>query len=64
MAVPKRKTSKSRRNMRRAHDGLTPVGVVVDRHTGEYRLPHRINPKDGMYKGKQVIKIKQKKEDS
>ncbi len=55
MAVPKRKTSKSRRNMRRSHDSLKTVNIVVDATTGEYKLPHHISLKDGFYKGKQVI---------
>jgi large subunit ribosomal protein L32 len=55
MAVPKRKTSKSKRNMRRSHDALKKVNVVVDRTTGEYKLPHHISLTDGYYNEKQVI---------
>lgn len=54
MAVPKKKTSKSRRNMRRAHHALKRVNVVFDATTGEPKLPHHISA-DGYYKGTQVL---------
>jgi large subunit ribosomal protein L32 len=59
MAVPKKKTSKSRRNMRRAHDALKSINVVVDQTTGEFKLPHHISV-DGYYRGRQVVTPKQK----
>ena len=55
MAVPKRKTTKSKRNMRRAHDSLTIDQWVEDGHTGEPKRRHHIDLKTGMYKGRQVI---------
>ena len=55
MAVPKRKTSKSKRNMRRAHDRLKTENWVEDSHTGEPKRRHQIDLKTGMYKGKQII---------
>lgn len=64
MAVPKRKTSKSRRNMRRSHDALSPVNVVVDATTGEYKLPHHISLTDGFYNGKQVVAQKSNNSES
>lgn len=54
MAVPKKKTSTSKRNMRRAHDALSSVNVVENQTTGEYTLSHHISP-DGYYKGKQIL---------
>lgn len=53
MAVPKRKTSKSRRNQRRAHHALDNVVAVEDGTTGELKRPHHVSP-DGYYKGRQV----------
>ncbi|MBN8532163.1 MAG: 50S ribosomal protein L32 [Alphaproteobacteria bacterium] len=53
MAVPKKKTTQSRRNMRRAHDALKGVNVVEDNTTGELKRPHHVSP-DGYYKGRQV----------
>lgn len=55
MAVPKRKTSKSRRNMRRAHDAIKSDQWVEDSHTGEPVRRHHVDLKTGMYKGRQVV---------
>ncbi|PIR38060.1 MAG: 50S ribosomal protein L32 [Alphaproteobacteria bacterium CG11_big_fil_rev_8_21_14_0_20_39_49] len=55
MAVPKKKTSKSKRNMRRSHHKLKTVNVVVDPVTGEYKLPHQMSLADGTYKGRQIV---------
>jgi large subunit ribosomal protein L32 len=55
MAVPKRKTSKSKRNMRRAHDALSVENWVEDSHTGEAKRRHHIDLKTGTYKGKQIL---------
>jgi large subunit ribosomal protein L32 len=54
MAVPKKKTSKSKRNMRRAHDRVAkPTVIYCD--CGEPTMPHRACPSCGAYKGKQVL---------
>jgi len=53
MAVPKRKTSKSKRDMRRSHHALEAVNVVEDRTTGELKRPHHVSA-DGYYNGRQV----------
>jgi large subunit ribosomal protein L32 len=58
MAVPKRKTSKSKRNMRRAHDALTPAHWVEDGNTGEPVRRHHVDLKTGMYKGRQVLEAR------
>jgi large subunit ribosomal protein L32 len=58
MAVPKRKTSKSKRNMRRSHDFLQSINIVDDKNSGEPRLSHRIDPSTGIYNGKQILKSK------
>lgn len=55
MAVPKKKTSKSRRNMRRSHDALSKINVIVDKETGEYRLPHHMDSSNGKYNSREVI---------
>ena len=59
MAVPKKKVSKSRRNMRRAHDKLNNPQYVEDTHTGEAVRRHHVDLKTGMYKGRQVIEPKE-----
>ncbi len=56
MAVPKKKTSKSRKNMRRAHDFLTPPAAAVCPQCKAPKLPHRVCPSCGTYKGKEVLK--------
>lgn len=55
MAVPKRKTTKSKRNMRRAHDALTVENWVEDSNTGEPKRRHHIDLKSGTYRGRQVL---------
>jgi large subunit ribosomal protein L32 len=58
MAVPKRKTSPSRRGMRRSADALKKPTYVEDKDSGELRRPHHIDLKTGMYRGRQVLKVK------
>ena len=58
MAVPKKKTSKSKRDMRRSHHALTAKNWVEDSNTGEAVLRHHVDLKTGMYKGRQVLKVK------
>ena len=40
MAVPKKKTSRSKRNMRRSHDAIKPDKYVENSDTGEFHRPH------------------------
>ena len=60
MAVPKRKTSVSKRNMRRSHDSLVKINIVEDKESGEPRMSHRIDKSTGMYNGRQILKQKTK----
>jgi large subunit ribosomal protein L32 len=55
MAVPKRKTSPSRRGMRRAHDRVKTATYIEDKDSGELRRPHHIDLKTGKYRGRQVL---------
>tara|TARA_B100001996_G_C18142929_1_gene393731 strand:- start:40 stop:219 length:180 start_codon:yes stop_codon:yes gene_type:complete len=55
MAVPKRKTSKSRRNKRRSHHRLSSINIIEDKKSGEFRLSHHIDLKTGTYNGKQIL---------
>lgn len=56
MAVPKRKTSKSRKNKRRASSYKLPrVTTSECSQCHEPKLPHRVCPDCGHYKGKEVI---------
>jgi large subunit ribosomal protein L32 len=54
MAVQKSRVTRSRRGMRRSHDGLTKPTLSTDAATGETHRRHHISP-DGYYKGRQVI---------
>lgn len=56
MAVPKRKTSKARRDKRRANWKLVIPGMVACPQCGEYKMPHRVCKACGYYNGKEVIK--------
>lgn len=55
MAVPKKKISRSRGGQRRSHDRLKAPHYQEDQHTGEYKRRHHIDPKTGMYRGRQVV---------
>ncbi len=59
MAVPKRKTSKSKKRMRRSHHRLSSVNILEDKKSGEYRLSHHMDLKTGFYKGRQVLDPKE-----
>ncbi len=60
MPNPKRRHSHARTRKRRAHDHLTVPQYFIDKDTGETFLPHRINPLTGMYKGRQIIEVKER----
>ena len=57
MAVPKRKTSKSRAGKRRSHIKVSPKNIIEDKKSGEYRLSHHIDLKSGYYNGKKILDI-------
>jgi len=57
MAVPKRKTSVSKKRMRRSHHRLIPSNIVEDKKSGEYKLSHHVDLKSGFYNGKKILDI-------
>ena len=57
MAVPKRRTTKSRAGKRRSHIRGSPKNVIEDKKSGEYRLSHHIDLKSGYYNGKKILDI-------
>ena len=60
MAVPKCKQSPSRTGMRRAQNmKFKSTNIVEDKKSGEYRLPHHLDLKTGMYKGRQILDPKE-----
>ena len=64
MAVPKRKTSQSKRNMRRSHDSIDKLNIILDKNSGEPRLTHRIDLSTGIYNGKTILIKKEKPDNS
>ena len=54
MAVQQNKVTRSKRNMRRAHDSLTSATLSVDSTTGETHRRHHVTA-DGFYRGKKVV---------
>jgi large subunit ribosomal protein L32 len=59
MAVPKRRTSKSRKGTRRSHHHVTPVQIQYCPKCNEPILPHRMCPNCGSYQGREVVNIEE-----
>jgi large subunit ribosomal protein L32 len=56
MAVPKKRKSRSKRDMRRSHDSARMPNTVSCPQCHEPVLPHRVCPECGTYRGKAIIK--------
>jgi large subunit ribosomal protein L32 len=59
MQAPKRRTSHSKRNMRRAHDALRPVNPAACPNCGEPALPHHVCRHCGTYRGRELAPTKE-----
>jgi large subunit ribosomal protein L32 len=59
MAVPKKRVSKQRKRKRRTHHRAELPGVVRCENCGDPKLPHRVCPTCGTYKGEQVIQVEE-----
>jgi large subunit ribosomal protein L32 len=57
MAVPKRKTSKMKKRMRKAANRYKGVQATYCTACGEPVTPHRACAACGTYKGKQVLSV-------
>jgi large subunit ribosomal protein L32 len=57
MANPKRKQSKARSATRRAANRFKAPEVSTDPTDGTSFRPHRVNPNNGMYRGRQVLDV-------
>ena len=56
MAVPKKRTSKSRKGMRRSHHAIKPTAAVESCPScGELKLRHHACAECGTYRGLQVL---------
>jgi large subunit ribosomal protein L32 len=60
MAVPKRRKTRSRRDMRRSHDALTLPSITIDVQTGAVHRRHFMLP-NGTYRGNVIKFIAQDK---
>lgn len=60
MAVPARRTSKTRKALRRSHQALTAKNLVKCSTCGEMIQPHQVCPVCGSYKGEKVLDVKSK----
>ena len=59
MANPKRRTSKARRDRRRAHDALDAPAQSTCPECGEVKMPHRACRHCGHDRGRQVTEPKE-----
>ena len=55
MATPKKKVSKSRRDMRRSHQALTGNSYMEGTNCGELKIPQNVCPKCGQYDNREVV---------
>ena len=46
--------------MRRSHNAIKDINIIIDKDSGEPRKSHTIDKSTGMYKGRQIIKQKSK----
>ena len=58
MAVPKKKISKSRRDMRRSHHALKGATYLECPNCGELKRPHHVCAACGYYDGREVVPAK------
>lgn len=54
MAVPRKKVTRAKRNMRRAHDAHVPSTYHECENCGEQKRPHHVCGACGFYGGREV----------
>ena len=59
MAVPKRRSSRSRKGKRRSHHHRDPIQVQYCSHCNEPILPHRICSNCGVYQNREVVVLEE-----
>ena len=57
MAVPKRRTSKSKKNMRRSHHAVRALSTIRCSNCSHSLIPHRVCANCGHYRGKNVLHL-------
>lgn len=60
MAVPKRRTTSTKRNMRRSHHFKKPLKLTLCTKCGAAILPHMACMTCGTYKGREVVNVLKK----
>ncbi|MFC6616376.1 50S ribosomal protein L32 [Deinococcus radiophilus] len=55
--VPKKKTSKSKRDMRRSHHALSAPALSECPQCSSKKLSHHVCPSCGYYNGRQVLSV-------
>jgi large subunit ribosomal protein L32 len=58
MPNPKRRHSKARRDRRRTHDTLPAPAASECPQCHERKMPHRVCPHCGYYRGREVVRVK------
>ena len=59
MPNPKRRHTRARRDRRRAHDALDTMSSSTCPNCGAAKMPHRVCPSCGFYRGKQAVRTQQ-----
>jgi large subunit ribosomal protein L32 len=59
MAVPKRRTSKTRKRKRRTHDKAPAVAIQACPRCGDPRRPHRVCPSCGYYGEERRVEVEE-----
>jgi large subunit ribosomal protein L32 len=59
MAVPKRRTSKSKKRKRRNHYRAAPIAVQACPRCGDPKRPHRVCPSCGYYGGTKRVEVEE-----
>ncbi len=62
-ALPKQRISRHRQGNRRRHHFIVPPHLVECKNCGEMRRSHHVCPSCGMYNGRQVIVIEERRRD-
>ena len=57
MPNPKRRHSAARTHKRRAHDALTTKSLSECPNCHAIKMPHRVCPGCGFYKGREVVEV-------
>ncbi|MCY9806946.1 50S ribosomal protein L32 [Lentilactobacillus senioris] len=58
MATPARRTSKTKKRLRRTHIKLDTPNLSACPNCGELRVSHKVCPSCGYYDGRQVMNVK------